>query len=337
MKKIFLSLILVFTLFIGNVSAINQNPEEAKLYKAIILSKAKIEKDFFNWSVANKAIEDFFKKLRVSPDYKKIDDLEKRITKAMNLYQWKTYDKNYNLVSNIYYRVKLLKDYQLKDSFNSSLKNLNNSILNNSNSIINSSNSNNSSSKNDDIIRWINQKVEKTDDNIIRGENQKIKTDDNKISNIISNNNKLPNISSNNVVKNNVEKSLSFSYLIPSWWKEYNKNEETILVDENFSTNQNSMSFLITDYTNYNSFESFRDSYRDELSKRFYVQDEKNYQNIDWKTTYALKYYENGADKVVFLSEYNGMILITNMAVRNSSVWSKKDLNDILNSIKIKK
>lgn len=298
MKKLLTSAIIASSLVFWTISANNNINDEAGLYKAVILSRAKIEKDF--WANYNKTINNFFENMRAKPDFKKIDEIEARAEKFLNNYKSGSYDKNYNLVANVYYRIKLLKNYQLKDV----VKNYNNS---------NVTKTQNSEVKKDDVIKWVNQ----------------ITTTNNNITNIISNNSKIPNQSNSNSSKN-----LSFSYKLPQNWKEYKKWDEILLVDETYSKFQNSISFIITDYSKNNSFENFKDEYRKELEKNYSVYN-YNSNNIDWKTTYALKYNYNSEERIVYLVEYNGKVLVINSIRRNSSISNNDTMKELLDSVKI--
>lgn len=313
MKKLLASAIIASSLIVASVSANTKTTDEAGLYKAVILSRAKIEKDF--GPSYNKTINTFFENMRVNPDFKKLDEIEARAERILNNSK-NTYDRNYNLVANVYYRIKLLKNYQLK------VVNSNTSVNTNKN----------------DVIKGTNQINNTINDNIIRGINQQNSNTNSSISNIISNNSKLPN-SENSSTNQNSKNSFSFSYNIPQWWKEYKKWDEVLLVDEVYSNpaNQNSISFIITDYKKYNSFENFRDEYRKELERNYYSVSDFGTNNIDGKITYAIRYFYNSEERVVYLTEYDKMALVTNAIRRNSTISNQDGIKEILNSIKISK
>ena len=126
MKKIITGIALG-TVLLSNSAFANSAEEEMKLYKAVTLSRAKIERDFYNWANYNRVINDYFNRLRINKDKRKSEELDSRLKKAMAEYSGKSYltaedDKIYNLILNIYYRNILLKDYFLKD-YNSNSNN----------------------------------------------------------------------------------------------------------------------------------------------------------------------------------------------------------------------
>jgi len=126
MKKIITGIALG-TVLLSNSAFANSAEEEMKLYKAVTLSRAKIERDFYNWANYNRVINDYFNRLRINKDKRKSEELDSRLKKAMAEYSGKSYltaedDRIYNLILNIYYRNILLKDYFLKD-YNSNSNN----------------------------------------------------------------------------------------------------------------------------------------------------------------------------------------------------------------------
>lgn len=123
MTKKILSLVVLFGIFIPNLTDAF-NKDEMKIYKAIIVSRSKIEKDFPNWKSYNNSIKIFFERLRTNKDINKVNELDSKLEKYFSKNK-NTSDKNYNLALNIYYRNKLLKDYIFKS------KNQNNSIISN--------------------------------------------------------------------------------------------------------------------------------------------------------------------------------------------------------------
>lgn len=318
MKKLLASAIIASSLIVASVSANTKTTDEAGLYKAVILSRAKIEKDF--GPSYNKTINTFFENMRVNPDFKKLDEIEARAERILNNSK-NTYDRNYNLVANVYYRIKLLKNYQLKGV---NVQATTTTTTNNSNTIITSNNTNN------DIIKWPNL-INNNSSTTVNNTNN-----NSTITNIISSSDKLPNTSSS--TSTNTSKSLSFSYAIPYKWKEYKRGDEVILVDETYSgsENQNSVNFIITDYSRYNSVTNFRDEYKKELNKNYSVSD-LNVSNIDGKTTYALSYTVRNEERNVYFVEYNGMVLVINTVRRNNIITNQDGIKEILNSIKISK
>lgn len=112
MIKKLLAFFIVFAILFPTTSAYNK--DEMLLYKAITLSRAKIEKDFPNGKQYNSYIKTFFDDLRKNNDIKKVRELDERLQKIISKYNSNPNDRNYNLALNIYYRNKLLKDYLLK-------------------------------------------------------------------------------------------------------------------------------------------------------------------------------------------------------------------------------
>lgn len=154
MKKIFaflISSIVLFSIWLNNVSASNQ----ADLYKAIILSKAKIKQDF--GEDYNKIIWKYFEKLRISQDISKVNELNSRLEKILEEYskRWiSATERNHNLILNLYYRTKILKDYHLKN-ISPKTTNSNSNIKNNEekSSIENTSSKNPYDLKNDSRVK----------------------------------------------------------------------------------------------------------------------------------------------------------------------------------------
>lgn len=324
MKKILTSAAILSSIIVTSVSANTSIKDEPGLYKAVILSRTKIEKDFTNWKSYNNAINTFFEDLRVKPDYKKINDLEARLDNAIKNYEWKIYDRNYNLIFNIYYRLKLLKNYQLKGNI------VNNS---NNNSIITWTNNSQNS-----IITWTNNSSNSTNNNIIVWENLKnTKKDNSNIKNIISTSSSLPNQTTDSKTNSISNKSLYFKYKIPVNWVKYDKGETTLLVDETYSNYKNSVSFVITDYSKYNSVENYRDEYKKELERRYNNVRDLNSIYIDWKNTYVIRYYNWSEETNVYFTEYNGLVLVTNAVRRNSAISNNDPMTEIINSLIISK
>lgn len=118
MKKIFfwtLALILSFIL----INTSNANNTENLLYKNTAISKAQIEKDYPNGKSLNKKIENMFVKYRYLKDKQTLNKLEVTLKKEIiklnsKSYLWRNDRKKLNLFNNLYYRTKLLLNYNLK-------------------------------------------------------------------------------------------------------------------------------------------------------------------------------------------------------------------------------
>ena len=186
MKKIIVALVLAFSII--GTSFANTSKDEATLFKAIVLSKAKIEQDYAEGKRVNQIIASFFANLRSTKNYSKINELDEKLTTLVSNYKNKNYlsredEKIYNVILNFYYRTKLLKDYVFKWQ------------VNNSNIISN--------------IIWDN--TNKTNENKT---NETSKTNNSTASEIISKTNKIANESTT------VTNSLRYSYSIPRAWSE---------------------------------------------------------------------------------------------------------------------
>lgn len=116
MKKIIISFISILLSFLI-VNSANATSLEKKYYKQIIITKTKIKNDYS--SLYNDKIALIFAKYRY---YKNVDTLTKlevvlkdRILKlrSKNILT-KSEDRQLNLYLNLFYRTKLLLDYQLK-------------------------------------------------------------------------------------------------------------------------------------------------------------------------------------------------------------------------------
>ena len=224
MKKL-LAIVALMAIIFSNVSSTialdtaTSSSSEAELYKAIILSRAKIERDFSNWDYYNRIITNFFTDLRLKKDHRIIDDLENRLNRIIANYSWRYLnyqeEKAYNLVLNIYYRTRLLKYYILKWNYNTPDR-----------------------------------------DQIYVPD---IRRDDNR------NNN-------NNNRNNNYDRSLAYSYSIPSGWRESNETRSQVtLTDENYSTRGDTVNFKIEDYSRYSSFRDYFEEYKRELNRDYSV------------------------------------------------------------------
>lgn len=117
MKKYLIILISIVTSF-SLINTSNAWSLEAKLYKAAILSKNQIAKDYKNWELYNKKISEFFTNLRYKKDTKTLTKLETTLKKQLlELNSKKVLSRKQriklNLYNNIYYRTKLLLDYNL--------------------------------------------------------------------------------------------------------------------------------------------------------------------------------------------------------------------------------
>ena len=291
MKKL-LAIVALMAIIFSNVSSTialdtaTSSSSEAELYKAIILSRAKIERDFSNWDYYNRIITNFFTDLRLKKDHRIIDDLENRLNRIIANYSWRYLnyqeEKAYNLVLNIYYRTRLLKYYILKWNYNTPDR-----------------------------------------DQIYVPD---IRRDDNR------NNN-------NNNRNNSYDRSLAYSYSIPSGWRESNETRSQVtLTDENYSTRGDTVNFKIEDYSKYSSFRDYFEEYKRELNRDYSVRNLRDSSTtIDGKSAYRFDYsLNNWDDKTIYLVEYNGMILVVNITkkYRNSS---NNRINDIVNSIRIAK
>ncbi|PZM84924.1 hypothetical protein DLH72_02735 [Candidatus Gracilibacteria bacterium] len=200
MKKLLLSVFL--SLFIFSNSFANSKQEELKLYKAIIVSKNKIEKDFTDGKIYNKAIDNLFTELRISRNKTKIDDLERRLTNAISKFSGKTYmtakeDREYNLVLNLYYRTKLLKEYILKGNYSTQNNNSSSSSSSDRPSILDIINNNQSNNTKKGSLAfnytipngWKEQEISKGETVLYDGNNR---NDLNSVSFLITNYDKYP-------------------------------------------------------------------------------------------------------------------------------------------------
>lgn len=145
MRKIFSLTLAIFMVFISSTAFAGEkkSTEELKLYKSIIISKDKIETDF--GAIYNTKITKFFENLRTTKNKTKVEELDKRLSKAVKNFSNKNFltaeeAKIYNLVLNLYFRNKLLKDYQLANiSASTSTSTVINSSTNNNSTTINNS------------------------------------------------------------------------------------------------------------------------------------------------------------------------------------------------------
>lgn len=293
MKKIFAAF-LVSALLVSTSFANSKN-EENRLYKAIILSRDKISKDFSKWDLYNRAIKKYFDELRISKDKKKMDDLESRLNKAIKFYSNKSLNinekKDYNIILNISYRLELLRKYILKWNYSS------NNIINNDNRLINENNS-------------------------IKNDNK----NNNSIADLISDSNKINNT-----------RSLSYNFYIPKWWEKYKEwNGKTVVINKK-ANYEDSISFIITDYDNYDSFYKFYEEFKKELLKSYNRNFSYINTSLDWKNAYLFKFDNQDWDeKTIYIAEHNKMVLVVNATKKkNNSSSSNREISEIIESLKI--
>lgn len=297
MKKIIVALVLAFSII--GTSFANTSKDEATLFKAIVLSKAKIEQNYAEGKKYNKIITSFFAELRTTKNYSKINELDEKLTKLISNYKNKNYlsredEKIYNVILNIYYRNKLLKDYVFKWQ------------VNNSNIISN--------------IIWDN--TNKTNENS--------KTNNSTASEIISKTDKIANESTT------VTNSLRYSYSIPIAWSEKKYDNWDISLTNNDSVNKSNVSFVTTNLKN-SSLSSFTNDLKNEILKNNSVRNlSESYETIDWKSANKISYnlieweYKN-----IYIVEYNWVALVIT-TTENSQIISN-NISDIIRSIKISK
>lgn len=297
MKKIIVALVLAFSII--GTSFANTSKDEATLFKAIVLSKAKIEQNYAEGKKYNKIIASFFVELRTTKNYSKINELDEKLTKLISNYKNKNYlsredEKIYNVILNIYYRNKLLKDYVFKWQ------------VNNSNIISN--------------IIWDN--TNKTNENS--------KTNNSTASEIISKTDKIANESTT------VTNSLRYSYSIPRAWSEKKYDNWDISLTNNDSVNKSNVSFVTTNLKN-SSLSSFTNDLKNEILKNNSVRNlSESYETIDWKSANKISYnlieweYKN-----IYIVEYNWVALVIT-TTENSQIISN-NISDIIRSIKIYK
>ena len=92
---------------------------ERKLYKQVILSKTKIQKEYEDWKILVKKISDIFIEYRYNKDIETLEWLEIILKEKIIILNKKdvlsrSERKTLNIYYHIYYRTKLLLDYQLK-------------------------------------------------------------------------------------------------------------------------------------------------------------------------------------------------------------------------------
>lgn len=302
MKKIIVALVLAFSII--GTSFANTSKDEATLFKAIVLSKAKIEQDYTEGKRVNQIISSFFANLRSTKNYSKINELDEKLTTLVSNYKNKNYlsredEKIYNVILNFYYRTKLLKDYVFKWQ------------VNNSNIISN--------------IIWDN--TNKTNENKT---NETSKTNNSTASEIISKTNKIANESTT------VTNSLRYSYSIPRAWSEKKYDNGDISLTNNDSVNKSNVSFVTTNLRN-SSLSSFTNDLKNEILKNNSVRNlSESYETIDWKTANKISYnlieweYKN-----IYVVEYNWVALVIT-TTENSQIISN-NISDIIRSIKISK
>lgn len=326
MKKILASLAISSVLVTTSFASVNK--EEAGLYKAITLSRAKIEKDFADGQRVNSILNNFFITLRANRDIEKVNILNSRVEKMIDDLNKKwvsATDKNYNLILNIYYRNKLLKDFHLKwvtTNNDSNSKKVVVTGTETTNKII----TGNDSNKN--IITGNNN-----NNNVIITWNSNNNNNNNSISNIISKWDVTQNTGTNTT--KNETKSLSYTYMIPANWTEQKAGQgETILTSSN--NEKDSVVMLITSYNN--SFSDYANDFKAELRKDASLRNfSESNTTLNGKTAVKFSYNLSNEDsKTIYLAEYNGMILVVN-ATKKAKNNSSENINEIINSIKIDK
>jgi len=114
-KVILLIVSLLISLSLINNSYSNNNIDR-KLYKWVSVTKVQIEKDY--WKKVNEKIVEIFKKYRYKKDRSTLNKLEVLLkNKIRDLNEFNILSNNekkkLNLYNNLYYRTKLLLDYNL--------------------------------------------------------------------------------------------------------------------------------------------------------------------------------------------------------------------------------
>jgi hypothetical protein len=116
MKNVIISIISI-VMFFWIINQVNAWSLEKKLYKQVIITKVQIKKDY--WDIVNLKIRDLFIQYRYLKNYKTINKLETLLKKEIiklntKRILYKSDKKKLNLYNNVYYRIRLLLDYQLK-------------------------------------------------------------------------------------------------------------------------------------------------------------------------------------------------------------------------------
>ncbi|MFC1797774.1 hypothetical protein ACFLY2_00920 [Patescibacteria group bacterium] len=118
MKKIIV-LVLSILISLSMVSSSNAASLENKLYKSVIISKFQISKDYKDGKSYNNKIRDVFIKMRYFKERETLNKLEVLLKERIREFNakevlLKNERKKLNLYNNLYYRTKLLLDFQLK-------------------------------------------------------------------------------------------------------------------------------------------------------------------------------------------------------------------------------
>lgn len=116
MKKI-ISFVIVLIVSLSSINTSNAFELESKLYKSVIISKLKIEKDYSK--EINEKIVSIFTKLRYKKDISTLERIEVLLKSKIRELNNKTIlsaaeRKKLNLYNNLYYRTVLLLNYNLK-------------------------------------------------------------------------------------------------------------------------------------------------------------------------------------------------------------------------------
>ncbi len=118
MKKIIILLISLF-ISISFLNTTNADNIENKLYKWVVVTKFHINQDYTNGKSINEKIKNTFIKYRYLKDRKTLNNLEKTLKEKLVEFKSKKSltrleKRKENLYLNLYYRTKLLLDYNLK-------------------------------------------------------------------------------------------------------------------------------------------------------------------------------------------------------------------------------
>jgi len=118
MKKT-LTIILSIIISLSFINTTNADNLDRKLYKAVVLSKLQITKDYEESNEINKSIVSMFVKLRYNKNKTKLREMKiilKEKIIELNTKNNKSFleKRKLNMYNNIYYRTILLLDYNLK-------------------------------------------------------------------------------------------------------------------------------------------------------------------------------------------------------------------------------
>ncbi len=118
MKKI-ITIITSIIISLSIINTTNADNLDKKLYKAVIITKMDITKDYEEWETINNSIVKMFIKLRGDKNKTKLREI-KTILKEKIIVLYNKKDKSFlekrklNMYNNMYYRTVLLLDYNLK-------------------------------------------------------------------------------------------------------------------------------------------------------------------------------------------------------------------------------